>query len=77
MQKDITLNVKIKTNSGKTEVSQVSDNNFTVYIKSVPEKGKANKELIKILSKHFKTPQKEIKITTGLKSKNKTVLIKK
>ena len=43
-----------------------------VEIKSIPEKGKANKEIVKELKKYFK---KEIKIVSGLKNKEKIVEI--
>jgi len=43
-----------------------------VEIKSIPEKGKANKEIVKELKKYFK---KQIKIVSGLKSKEKIVEI--
>ena len=46
------------------------------YLNSAPEKGKANHELIAILSEHYKIPKKNIEIIKGQNSKNKLVNIK-
>jgi uncharacterized protein (TIGR00251 family) len=43
---------------------------FKIWIKSAPEKGKANKELEKYLKKVTGTT---VKITSGLTSENKTI----
>jgi len=65
------INVKVKPHSGRQEIVN-EGKNYVVYLKSVPEDGKANIELIKILKKHFK---KEIKIKSGKTSRNKIVEI--
>ena len=65
------INVKVKPHSGKQEIIKNS-NGYVVYLKSAPEDGKANMELVKLLKKHFK---KEIKIKSGKTSKNKIVEI--
>lgn len=49
---------------------------LVVGIKALPEKGKANQELIKKLAKHFKVDVSRIKIVSGLSSKNKVVEIR-
>lgn len=46
-----------------------------IKLTAPPVEGKANKALIKFLSKHYKTPQTKIKIVSGLTSKNKIVEI--
>ncbi len=45
---------------------------YRIEIKSKPDKGEANKELEKYLSKHFK---RKVKIVLGFKSKIKIVEI--
>ena len=47
-----------------------------VGIKALPEKGKANQELIRKLAKHFKVDVSKIKIVCGLGLRNKVVEIK-
>lgn len=53
----------------------VDGNEITVSIKSRPERGKANMELIKKLSKHFNVPEGNVKIISGLTSRKKMVEI--
>ena len=60
------LKVKVIPNQRENEVKQLSDGSYEVKLKSSPEKNKANKELIKILTKYF---GKKIRICSGLKSR--------
>ena len=54
---------------------EVNNDEISVGIKSKPQKGEANKELIKKLSKHFNVPQSQVKITYGEKSRKKLIQI--
>ena len=47
-----------------------------VRLKAVPEDGKANKALIKYISKLTSTPQCDIELFTGKSSRNKVLLVK-
>ncbi|MBR9679409.1 MAG: hypothetical protein GON13_04035 [Nanoarchaeota archaeon] len=64
------LKIKVKPNSGKSEIHTEKEK-ITAYLKSTPENGKANRELLKLLLKKYSTA----KIVKGLNSKNKTVLV--
>lgn len=73
------IKVKVKANAEENSVEKVPDNLFSeegyeglyfVKIRSEPEGGRANLELIKTLSKYFK---KEVKIKSGYTSKQKVV----
>jgi len=68
------IQVKVKPNSTISSLKKISETEFTAHITSPPEKGKANLELIKLLSKHFSVPQTKIKIKTPL-SRTKIVEI--
>ncbi len=57
------------------DLFEISENQITVGIKSMPVKGEANKENIKKLSKHFQIPASSIQIKSGHKSKRKIVEI--
>ena len=48
---------------------------LTVHINAKPHDGEANRELIKLLSKHFRVPKTKINILTGEKSHKKTLEI--
>ena len=54
---------------------KVNNDEISVGIQSKPEKGEANRELIKKLSKHFNVSQSQVKITSGEKSRKKLIQI--
>ena len=57
---------------------EISNNDeIKVSLKSKPERGKANRELIKILSRHFGVSTENITIISGLNSRKKIVEIEK
>lgn len=58
---------------GKVEVA---GDEIAISIKSQPERGKANRELVKRLSQHFGVPEASIRIVAGLASRKKIVEIK-
>jgi uncharacterized protein (TIGR00251 family) len=49
---------------------------IAISIKSQPERGKANRELVKKLSQHFGVPEASVRIVSGLASRKKIVEIK-
>lgn len=53
----------------------VENNEIKISLKSKPELGKANRELIKSLSEHFKVSSNKIKILSGFSSRKKVVEI--
>ncbi|HET8856438.1 MAG TPA: DUF167 domain-containing protein [Nitrososphaeraceae archaeon] len=65
----------ISINFNTSEFFQVKGNEIKVSIKSKPELGKANRELIKLLSKYFQVSTDKIKIIQGIKSRKKVVYI--
>jgi len=68
-------NITVYPNSKFSEVKQIDENTLEIRIKSPPIKGKANKELIELLSKFFNVKKSQIKIVKGLTSRNKVVQI--
>ncbi len=48
---------------------------FRVKITDAPEKGKANKKVVKLLAKEFKVAKSQVEIIKGLTSQNKLVKI--
>jgi uncharacterized protein (TIGR00251 family) len=67
--------VKVKPNSKKQAIEESADGSFTVYLKSPPVDGKANKELIELLAEKFDVPKSQIRIKSGLSSRTKWVEI--
>jgi len=68
--------VKVKPNSKNQSVVEEDDASLTVYLKSPPIDGKANKELIELLAKKFNLPKSSITIQLGLSGRTKLVNIK-
>ncbi|MBD2538978.1 DUF167 domain-containing protein [Coleofasciculus sp. FACHB-SPT36] len=67
--------VKVKPNSKNQRIEEAEDGSLTVHLKSPPVDGKANEELIQILSKKFNVSKLRIFIKSGLSSRNKLVEI--
>lgn len=69
------VKVMVKTKSSNPRIENFGDNNLLVYLSSEPEDNKANIELVKMLSKYYGVHWKNIKIKSGMTSKNKLVEI--
>ncbi len=67
--------LKIKANAKRTEILGVKDDRLQIKLHSPAAEGKANAELIKLLSKYFKVPQTNISIKTGASAPLKTLII--
>jgi len=65
--------VSVKFNSD--ELFVIQGNEITLSIKSAPKHGKANAELLKKLSRHFKVDLSRIRIVSGMTSRKKIVEI--
>ena len=76
----IVLRIRLQPNSSCCRVSGIftsADGNefLKVNVISIPEKGKANQELIKFLSKMFKIPKSEISLISGETDRCKKLLL--
>lgn len=68
------INIKVITNAKRQEIKK-QEEVFKVYLKSKPEKDKANKELISLLADYFKISKYNIEIIKGVHSKEKVLKI--
>jgi len=57
------------------EYLKIKDNQINIGIKSKPIRGKANKEIIKKIAKHFGISTGVVKIKSGHKSQEKIIEI--
>jgi len=76
----VRLSVRLSPNASRTQIDGTfidvnGDRVVKVQVASVPEHGKANKALIKLLSKQWKIPKSAITIVGGLKDRNKNLMI--
>jgi uncharacterized protein (TIGR00251 family) len=52
---------------------EVSGDEISISIKSQPERGKANRELVKKLAAHFGVSEDRVRIISGLTSRKKII----
>lgn len=69
------IDVHVKPNSRTNELLYDQSGTLKAKITSAPESGKANEHLVKFLSAFFQTPQKNIQIVKGHKSRRKAIKI--
>lgn len=74
IEKDGTVKIIVNTKADKTQIDGYDKDRkaFRLRVKEPPIKDKANKEIIKFFKKSFK---KDVKIISGLKSKEKKIKI--
>ncbi len=65
------LAIRVIPRAGRTELVK-ENKNLKLYLKSMPEKGKANTELIKFFKKNYKL---SVRIKSGEKSREKVLEI--
>lgn len=74
------ITIKVKPGSKEQKISRITDmfgnEIYEVKLKSLPKDGEANRELLDVLAKEFKTSKSKIEIKSGLTSRNKIVFIK-
>ncbi|MCY7278448.1 MAG: DUF167 domain-containing protein [Phormidesmis sp. CAN_BIN44] len=67
------LKIKVKPNSKQQKIEQQDDGSFLIRLKSPPVDGKANQELIKLLSDRFNLSKCHITTKSGVSSKHKLI----
>jgi uncharacterized protein (TIGR00251 family) len=67
--------VKVKPNAKQQKIEEISPDNYLIHLKSSPVDGKANTELIKLLSEKFHVTKSQVVIKLGLSSRQKVVEI--
>ncbi len=69
------IQVKVKPNSRASQFEQSEDGTWLAQLKSLPIDGKANKELIALIAKHFKCRKAAVSIKSGASGRTKLVRI--
>ena len=67
--------VKVKPNAKQQKIEEISPDNYLIHLKSPPVDGKANRELIKLLSEKFQVTKSQVVIKLGLSSRQKVIEI--
>jgi uncharacterized protein (TIGR00251 family) len=69
------ITVKVKPKAKQQRLEKLSETEFIIWVRSPPEKGKANQELIELLASYFKVPKSSIRILRGHTSRTKVLEI--
>lgn len=73
---EVILKLKIHAGAKKTESNGTLENGvIKLNISAVPERGKANRALLKFLSKEFGVAKSQVEIISGESDRNKVVRI--
>tara|TARA_R110000868_G_scaffold26220_11_gene101287 strand:- start:3000 stop:3326 length:327 start_codon:yes stop_codon:yes gene_type:complete len=76
----LTLRIRLTPNASRDAVEGVAETadglcHLGVRVRAVPEKGKANKALIAVLSQFLGLPKRDIEVIRGTTSRLKTVRV--
>lgn len=76
----VRLSVHLTPNAARDRIDRIDQNaggnaRLRVTVTAVPEKGKANKALVKLLAKKLRLPKSIIQIIAGHHARDKTLLI--
>ena len=63
----------VKPNARKNEIARASDGTLIIRVTEPPIEGKANEEVIEVLSEYLNKPKKSISIVSGFKGKYKII----
>ena len=67
--------IKVKPKASQAKVAKIDKTYYQVYVTQPPEKGKANKQIIKLLADYFNVSSSKINIIAGEKGREKVVEI--
>lgn len=71
----ITISVRVIPRAGRSAVAGTRDGALLVRLNAPPVEGAANAELIEVLSKVLGVPKRAVTITSGERSRRKTVRV--
>ncbi len=71
------LSITVRPNSKKPGIEQIDEHSYRIALRAAARDGKANEELIEVLSAHFDVAKSLIFIKTGVNSPKKLVEIRR
>lgn len=69
------LLIKVIPGAKHNKVEPITTDSFKVYVTAPAQKGKANKNMLKLLARHLGITPAHLLITKGDRSNDKTVLV--
>lgn len=65
--------VHMRPGAQQAKVEKMEEGQYRVWVRAVPEKGKANKEMLSLLAEYFSVPKSAIQIVIGKTAREKLV----
>lgn len=69
------LDLHVQPGASRTEFAGKHGDRIKVRLAAPPQDGKANTALIEFLAQYYGVPRRNVRITSGLKSRQKRVVI--
>lgn len=70
-----TLQVRVKPNSRECGLEVLDDGTWLARVSSPPVDGKANKELVTLIARHFRLPRSRVSVKSGASGRMKVVQV--
>lgn len=71
----ILISIIAVTTASRNRIEKISDTQYKVWVTAVPEKGRANKEIIMLLAKELHVRKSQIEIVRGETRSKKIIQI--
>jgi uncharacterized protein len=71
----VTLELHVQPGASRSEFAGKHGDRIKVRLAAPPQDGKANAALIEFLAQYYGVPRRKVRITSGLKSRQKRVVI--
>jgi hypothetical protein len=75
-KKGLTFDIQVIPHASRAEIAGVQEGAFKIKVTAPPVEGAANEACIKLLDKELGLKKSQMEISSGAKSRKKTVLIK-
>ena len=75
-KKGLTFDIQVIPHASRAEIAGVQEGAFKVKVTAPPVEGAANEACIKLLAKELGLKKSQMEISSGAKSRKKTVLVK-
>ena len=69
------IHLKVIPKSSRSELIS-KDGLIRAYVRSAPDKGKANRELVELVAKAYGVPKSHVSVVSGETCRNKTLEVK-
>jgi uncharacterized protein len=75
-KKGLTFDIQVIPHASRAEIAGVQEGAFKVKVTAPPVEGAANEACIKLLARELGLKKNQMEISSGAKSRKKTVLVK-